>query len=126
MKYVGVINHGKIDLQDQEQFFKQLKKLEGKDISLELKQRRKKGSPAQRGYYRGVILPRIAETMHMLPAEAHGIVKYLFQVDSIEEMETREKEILFSKLRMWCNNELGLWIPKPNEPDYYEQEFVRD
>lgn len=118
MRFIGNIEDGKLKLLSQDKFFEQVKKLEGKEITLEIKKKRNAGSDRQRKYFHAVILEKvqIALCLNNLE-EAKGVVKYLWKIESTEDLDSAQREKLYSEVRVWLSVEYGVFCPLPNEED---------
>lgn len=84
-------------------------------------------SAKQIRYYRGVLLPEIAEFMqirkrHRKEAEdkLHKLFKWYAGFRSITKLNSTEMERYLGMVRMLCSRELGLMAREPNEPEGIE------
>ncbi len=100
----------------------------GTKIDLVLRKHEEQCSPAQRGYYWGVIIKLISEHTGYEPDEVHDILKWKFLkiVDektgleiarSTESLNTKERETYHEQCRRWAQVVLDVSIPLPNEVD---------
>lgn len=103
-----------------------LRKLEGKRISVDLAAWRKSRSAQQNRYFFGVVIAILGEHLgyykdEMSAALAH---KFLGSVDErtglmrirgTSDLSTVEFEEFMARVRQWAGEELGVFIPLPNE-----------
>lgn len=82
-------------------------------------------SKPQNDYYWAVIVRTLAEEFGYREDETHDTIKYLFlreqplnkpvHIKSTTELNTKEAEELYEKIRTWAAMEYGIYIPEPNE-----------
>ena len=109
--------------------------LEGKDCELILRRKQKKKSTKQNKYYRGCVVPLIAQTMGYRDTsteheKVHGILldKFFRETDDkgntyirstkLDNWKTTEWEDKMGEIRQWASEFLDTFIPKPNEVDF--------
>ncbi|ATN95004.1 hypothetical protein [Leptospira phage LE3] len=92
---------------------------------------RKKVSTVQGGYFHGVIVKKFSEKTGMMPEEAKYHLKEQFlkvdrvgldgkirvTVRSYASLSTMEAEEFHEKCRIYILQEVGQYVPLPNEPD---------
>ena len=127
--YYGTTKKGKFLPDDPMGFKFAFCQLEGQDTEVTVGKKQKLGSDKQRGYYRGVIVPLMAETIGEYDEdEVHEMLKWEFlrvkkdglpdTCRSTEVLTTVEKEEYHSKIRHWAVEFHNCYIPLPNEVDY--------
>lgn len=119
---------GKFHPSDPESWRKALDSLEGKEVEVIIRIKRAKRSNQANRYYWGVLLEKLSKHTGYKPEELHEMVKYKFlkeplpmvgfRIQSTSELNTKQYEEFLSKCRMW-GSELGCYIEKPNEVDFY-------
>lgn len=103
-----------------------LRKLEGKRITVELSAWRKSRSAQQNRYLHGVVLAILGEELgyHMDEMRAALCHKFLSSVDEktglmrirgTSDLSTVEFEEFLARVRQWAGEELGIFVPLPNE-----------
>ena len=129
--FVGTIIKGKLHLDMQPSFDRWLVTLEGKRVTCEVKRFRKKRSMPQLKYYFGVVIEALLEPMGYRKDErekVHQIMKYKFlrtidergneyvpTLSEITKINTTQMEEFLEQIRMFAAQELGTYIPLPNE-----------
>ena len=127
MKLKANVEKGKLTLDDIFAFKAELSRLEGKSITVELKQQRKARSGNQNRYYWLIVIGLISESTGYTPDECHELLKQIFNGVSRDiagatylipqtttKLNTKEWEDYMSLIRTWASAELGLFIPCPN------------
>lgn len=129
----GTCKSGKMVINDyhQEEWFILLCKLENKDCEFIARKRSKRKSNRQNRYYRGVVVPLIAEECGYTPDKCHGVLslKFFKEIDEngveyikstkLSEWKTMDWENKMSEIRQWASEFLNVFLPKPNEVDFY-------
>ena len=90
---------------------------------------KKKRSNNQNRFYRGIVIPLIADHTGYAQDEVHEILKFAFliqykkvgnkelsYVGSTADLNTVQFEEYIVKIREWAWNTLQVQIPNPNEP----------
>ena len=126
--FYGTVRHGKIELENRDEFSIFLSKFEGKDMALILKRASQIRSGAENRYYWGVIVRMVSDEMAVLPDEAHDFLKSMFLkvgvevagkryeiIKSTASLSIAEFEDYCEMCRQWSANELNAPIPLPNE-----------
>jgi hypothetical protein len=83
-------------------------------------------SSAQNRYYFGVVVELISDHTGYRPDEVHDAIKMKFLIKPAEEgkpttlrstssLNTAQFEELMTQVREWASQEMGLFIPAPNE-----------
>lgn len=124
---LGKVLDGKLILQDPNWFREQLKSLEGKEVDVIVKRRKKTRSNPQNDYYFGVVVPAFMKIFEGAGIDydkdkSHSILatKYLLihepysRVRSTTELSTVEFNDYLLELQQWAA-EMGYYIPDPNE-----------
>jgi hypothetical protein len=130
-KFDGTIVGGLPVLQEQQAFLKYLKGLEGQEVTITVKKKRKMKddrSNRQNRYYWSVVVQTLADELGYTPEEMHEAIKYEFLARDIDlkglpsvtmastaTLNTKEFEDLMSKIRQWASINLSIYIPAPNE-----------
>jgi len=125
-------NCGKIIWEDEDPkwFTSKLIPLIGKRIRLTFKVWKNKSSDAQRGYFRGVVIPVFARAMGEDEDETYEILmRKFFPTErempdgskspsrrSYSDLDTGEAEWLHARVRELAAQWYGKYIPSPNEP----------
>lgn len=86
---------------------------------------RLKRSKQQNNYYWGVVIEILANEFGYTKDEMHDTIKFIFMreeipgkpihVKSTTELDTKETEELYEKIRIWSATNYGIYIPLPNE-----------
>lgn len=125
--FFGSIDHGKIKLDNPEEFKNYCNNLNG-EIQLLLEKRKKNRSLNQNSYYWGVVIPLLSEYFGYESEEMHEALKYQFlrkgnvqlpTVRSTRRMTTIEFGDYMAKVRRWAAIEYSINIPEPNETNNY-------
>jgi len=130
-KLTGTVKHGKLIPENPEAHRVLLSRHEGKRVHYTIKRFTHSKSNNQNRYYRGVVVPILADYWGYTEDEAHsaiGLVHFMVypergipyvkstQNDSWTTAEWEEK---IEKIRIWAMNEFSVYIPLPNEVDCY-------
>lgn len=104
-----------------------LLKMKGKTVQITIEERKKRRSNPQNAYYHGVVLKMIADFCgYRGEDEITGIHEELKRkflpkignlsiVKSTSSLNTEEFSSYVENVRMWAAEELGIYIPDPNE-----------
>jgi len=103
-----------------------LSKLEGKRVTIEVSPWRKSRSAQQNRYLHGVVIPILGEHLgyyadEMRAALAHKFLSViderngLMRIKGTSELSTVEFEEFLARVRQWAGEELGVFVPLPNE-----------
>lgn len=104
-----------------------LLKLKGKTVQITIEERKKRRSNPQNAYYHGVVLKTIADFCgYRGEDEIAGIHEELKRkflpkvgnlniVKSTSSLNTEEFSAFVENVRGWAAEELGIYIPDPNE-----------
>lgn len=127
----GSIQDGKLHLGDRDAFDKHAATLEGKPVTLTLKQYRKTRSNPQNAYFHSAIVPMIAEAAEHTPAEVKDALKIKFLssfapdgfpiVKRTRDLDTKEFGEFIDACRLFALDYYGVDIPEPNgavQPEY--------
>lgn len=129
----GTCKAGKIVIHDYhfEKWFLNLCNLEGKECEFIARKKSNQKSNKQNRYYRKIVVGLIAQHCGERPERQHGILQLKFFKETDEngieyikstklsEWKTVEWENKMSEIRQWASEFLNLYIPKPNEVDFY-------
>lgn len=101
-----------------------LDKYNNREVYVVIKNRRKTRTNNQNSYYWGVVLELISQHTGHLPEHMHDYFRFQFLMDrelnfprpiSTKDLNTQDFEEYLSKIRMFASQELGIFIPLPNE-----------
>ncbi len=108
-------------------YHKWLSTLDGQAVEIVVRKKRKQRSIQENRYYRGVVVPFFAEFTGYDNEEAHLALRQRFlsttddhgfmRIRSTTELSTIEFEEYMTKCRK-LGDELGFYVPAPNEIDY--------
>ena len=131
MIFVGSVNKGKIEYDLPANRDRWILTLEGKRITDEVKQFRKKRTLPQMKYYFGVVIERLLEPMGYRRDEkekVHQIMKYKFlrtidengneyvpTLSEVTKVNTIRMGEYIEQIKMFAAQELGTYIPDANE-----------
>lgn len=122
--FFGKVENCKPVLEDQRNYNLVIASFNGKEIELIISAKKKNRSNSQNKYYWGVCLALMREYTGYSENEAHDAMRMLFLVNrdnkiptlkSTTKLSTVEFEKYLSDIRMFASNELGCYIPEPNE-----------
>lgn len=127
----GSVQNGKLHLGDRDAFDRHAATLEGKSVTLTLKQYRKTRSNPQNAYFHGVILPMIADASGHTAAEVKDALKVKFLttyasdgfpiVKRTRDLDTKQFAEFVDNCRLFALDYYGVNIPDPNgavQPEY--------
>lgn len=136
IQHLGTVKEWKFIPDNPSFFLDEIKKQEGKRVSVILKSYRpyKQRSIEQNSYYWGVVVQILSDEFGYKPDEIHEILKFKFLAkqydlngkiftgtDSSASLDTLDMERYLSTIRGWASQEFGIFIPQPNEsPIAYE------
>ncbi len=135
--FYGTINEGKLALENKERLKTYLASLPpGKRYKLIIRRWRNNRSDNQNGYYWGVVIKALSDATGFTSDEMHEAMKLMFlrrkeevqisvdgkikfivmeTADSTANMDTLQFEDYVEGVRRWASQELGVYIPAPNE-----------
>ena len=122
----GLIENGKINLEDPVRFDELVRKLDGKQIEVAIGPWHPKGTDAQRRYYFAVVCKIIGEYIGVAADEAHESLKSEFLKDisgplpvigSTKTLNTVEMTEYIERCVRWAA-EQGVVIPDPHHVGY--------
>jgi len=104
------------------------------DVLIRKPNSRSDRSTQQNSYYWGVIVDLISGETGYTPDETHDLIKSTFlknkkvlvvnnkptevvSIKSTTDLSTKQMEEFLSFVRMWASQELGLFLPLPNEAE---------
>ena len=102
-------------------------KLEGKEVEVVVRKKKKHRSGAQNAYLWAVPYELISDDLGYTPQEVHDAMRFQFLTDASKELPkmrstsdltTVEFEEYVSKVRQWAAEFRDIYIPEPNEVDY--------
>lgn len=121
----GKVAQGKIKFDLPYKYLVRLSQLEGKRVEVVLRQEKSKRSDQQNKYMWGVVYEILSDKTGYTPEEIHAIMKFKFlrimdernneYVRSTTKLNTAEMEIYLDKIKKWAAQDLGVFIPDPNE-----------
>lgn len=137
-KFTGLVKDGKLTLDKQETFKEYVKSFEGKKVVLEIKRATKPRGNQQIRYYFGVVVNIVKDALNDLgnelyTDEVHDFLKSKFLFKEIvnestgevyrvplslsneEDVTTFVMSEYIEKIQRWAADELGVYIPDPNE-----------
>jgi hypothetical protein len=131
--FFGAVDNGKLILEAREAFIEEIRKHEGKQIVLEVRQSRKRSNQQNR-YYWGAMLPIVQQGMKELGVivsieQTHELLKFRFlkseyvttdgeviqTVRSTTELNPPEFNEYIANIQQWSAEYLGIDVPDPNE-----------
>lgn len=124
--FLGKVEKGKVRLAEKQAYMICVAGLEGKDIELMVRKRRKKRSKSQNSYLWGKVYSIIAEhSGYDNPEEVHEAMKRMFltvhrdnlpdTVCSTTDLSTAEFSEYVDSIKRWASNFLGVYIPDAGE-----------
>jgi hypothetical protein len=128
--FTGIIDKGKLILDQPQRYLVHLANHEGKKVELVLRKRRTKRSDSQNRYYWGVCVEILANHCGYEPEELHEALKVKFlsdrqedenglmRVRSTAKLTTDEFIAYTNRVVRWAAESLGVYIPSPNEVEY--------
>ena len=100
----------------------------GKNVEVVIREPKCQRSKKQNRYLWGVLYKYVAQYTGNLEEDIHNHFTTLFWFDvdehgikrskSTTELSKKEFEEYATKCRVWASQELGLFVPQPNESDY--------
>jgi len=129
-EFSGNIKDGKLTLTDIKAFKRWIQTLKGK-VFVSVKKKRKQRSNPQNRYLWGCIYKLVSDHTGYTAEECHQIFTEKFIsyekngrqfVRSTTKLTTKEFEEYAEKIRRLASMELQLYIPEPNEPNYFYYE----
>jgi len=129
--FKGTCKKGKPVLADSEKWFLHLCTLDGKECEFIARKKSKRKTNKENKYFRGIVVPLIAQHCGYTNDKAFGVlqqkfflyedekgVKYI-KSTKLDVWNTIYWEGKMSEIRQWASEFLHIYIPKPNETDYY-------
>ena len=128
--FTGIIDKGKLTLDNPQRYLVHLSKFEGKRIEIVLRKRRSQRSDGQNRWYWGVCVEILANHCGYDPEEMHEALKIKFLSDRTEDekglmrvgstarLTTDEFIAYTNRVVRWAAESLYVYIPSPNEVDY--------
>lgn len=135
-RFRGKIIKGVMQFDRKEDYLNYIQNLEGKEVSLVIKEWEKNRSNQENSYYWSVPIELISKHTGYSDEEVHELLKSLFLkkkidvktkegiterhtiVRSTSTLTTVEFEEYLSKIRQWASQELSVYVPEPHECDY--------
>lgn len=129
MIYSGKIEGGKFRPFDSKHFLDSIRKLEGKQVEVELRAEKRKRSDRLNRYYWGVVIEYISQETGYTVEEVHDWLKAKFlghkivtiagekhpQINSSAELSTDDFQKYILEITRWAGEFLQLTIPEPNQ-----------
>ncbi len=128
--FTGIIDKGKLILDQPQRYLVHLAKHEGKRIELVLRKRRSKRSDSQNRWYWGVCVEILANHCGYDSDEMHEALKIKFlsnhqedekglmRVGSTARLTTDEFIAYTNRVVRWAAESLSVYIPDPSQVDY--------
>ena len=121
--FPGRVEGGRLKLVNENAFREQVKTLDGKDVELCIRKKKRSRSTNQNAYYWGVVIKLLANHCGYTDEEMHEALKFQFlRVDGIiptvrstSDLTTSEFLEYISFIQVWASDTLGVYIPDPNE-----------
>ncbi len=122
LAFYGRMEHGRPVLDDAPGFQRLKESLDGQDIEIILRKRRKDRSSQANRFYHGVVVKLLSEHTGHTPSETHDILKYRFLIDREDERLPRVRSTAsldtaeFARYLEDCIQlaaEMGVVIPDP-------------
>jgi len=122
--FSAIIKSNKVVFHNVDLFNGYLISLEGKDVDVVVRKKKKIRSNPQNAFYWGVCVKLLCETTGYTDDEMHHALKMLFLQDrsrkiptlrSTTNLTTMEFESYLEQIRVWASTELSCVIPMPNE-----------
>jgi hypothetical protein len=128
-RFRGTVTDKGLFKPDDARYYGALARYRGKPLYIVLEGEAKKRSNQENRYYRGCVLPILAEAYGVITAdEMHGVLQPIFwsvtddrgnlRIKSTTEYSTVEFEEKMAQIRTWASVELGAYVPLPNEISY--------
>ena len=130
----GKVTKGKFIPNDPTAFRLAFSKLEGKEVEVVVRKKKKHRSGEQNAYYWGVVIDIISGATGFTPQEAHDAMRFKFlndltrtdriraaelpRVKSTADLTTVEFLDYVAQIQQWASEFLDCYIPEPNEADY--------
>jgi hypothetical protein len=115
MKCLAIVKDGKLQLDDMQEYLRNLQKLNGEKVTVKIEKFKKARSLGENSYFHGVVCQILSDELGYSPEEIKGILKWKFKIKSTADLSTVEFEEFMTKVRVWVSGELGIYIPSPNE-----------
>ncbi len=132
--YFGRVQDGSLRITNRKAFDRELTTLEGKEVEVSVRKKRKYRSNYQNRYYWGVIIPIVRQALwdtgHEYSNESvHEILKYRFlkqdyhikdgefftETRSTKDLTTSEFMDYIAQIQRWTSEMFGVYIPDPGE-----------
>jgi hypothetical protein len=122
--FTATITKGKVIFYNVDLFNSYLRSLEGKDVHVSVKVKKKIRSLNQNSFYWGVCIPILCDITGYTEEEIHEAMKIKFLMDntrsiptvkSTASLSTVEFEDYIEKIRQWAAQDLSCVIPDPNQ-----------
>lgn len=125
----GIVDSkGRLTLDDQPGYARQVARLANKPIELVVRQKRAQRSLRQNAYWWGVVIPLLSEHLGYDKDEMHEALKYKFlrldaepdthglvRMRGTSTLNTKEFTDLIEDVVTWAGAEFGVVVPLPNE-----------
>lgn len=122
-KFYGIVEEGRLKLQEKEKLDKLINSLEGKEIEITVDKRRKNRTNNQNNWYWACVIGIPADHYGYTPDEMHEAYKFMFlrkeehgkpmTVKSTASLSTEEFSDYVETCRTWAAKQ-GIDIPEPN------------
>ncbi len=126
----GKVKKGKFCPYDSTAFRLSFAKLEGKEVEVVVRKKKKHRSNPQNKYYWGIVIDIVSGATGFTPQEAHDAMRYKFLAEisdmpnnngrlvkskSTSELTTVEFLDYIAQIQRWASEFLDCYIPDPNE-----------
>jgi hypothetical protein len=121
---LGKVKKGQFKPYDPTAFRLTFAKLEGKDVEVVVRRKKKHRSGAQNAFYWGIVIDIISGATGFTPQESHDAMRFKFlvnmegdlpKVKSTTELTTVEFLDYVAQIQQWAGEFLDCYIPDPNE-----------
>ena len=128
--FFGKIINGKLHFTQPAEWARYLARLEGQEFQASIEKKRKKRTSAENRYYWAVPVKILADFFGYTSEEMNECLKWQFlrvhqegkpdTVKSTTDLSTVGMEDYLSRIRMWASADYSVFIPEPNEVDFWE------
>ncbi len=117
-----------INQRDLERFDSKLKKLDPREYSVYVTDKKHQRSLSQNAYYHAVVVPLVSAHTGYSKEETHQQLAFRFNPEMIEvdgemykvpgstsKLNTSQFNEYLESIKQWASEEMGIYIPDPNE-----------
>lgn len=127
--FTGVIDKGRLVLDQPQKYLVQLSALNGEKIELVIRKKRNPRSMRQNSFYWGVVIEILADHLGYTPEEMHAALKIhflrfrseqspLISVKSTTALSAEEFNEYVNQIVMWAAKDLNVYIPDPHQVEF--------